>query len=414
MPFPNKTQSSQKEKLPIPPKHVVPALTGMLANSEPLALLLQRAELDADFISPGDANRLQRTIGNQAVGRLGNEQGGGTVVSPSNYTLQQMLDSQSQLRDQWVVQRQPIHTVSPASSNPQVQRDIDPKVERALLAAAERDPEILRVSPINNILETIRGKGNDGKDVIPLKMQREITHLWSKNQKKKRGNDEELVTRLDYVRAYLIKRFMEEYIYNVMEGGQDVDRKAAKKAALDVVLRLKKELLGWGLAKAGAISPELNYLLTTLEAPMGEDTAVNVGPRIEIRGTTIPGGGFPGKWHSFLVYTNGFGDQFYIASHMAGQGDQEGLLQANVGEYRPGIHEWAPDADTKILEEGPSAEDKWPLLMAAANDINRAQLPYKMMSVNCNRAAFHILTAAGVASVKPPAPNYPGWGKMLF
>ena len=309
------------------------------------------------------------------------------------------------------VQRQSAQAISSVSPGLAVQRDVDPKVERALLTAAERDPDILRVTPIPNILDTLRGKGNDGKDIIPLKMQREITHLWSKGQKKRRGDDQELTTRLDYARATLIKVFMEEYVGEVMQNG---DRKAARKSASKLAMTLRKEMLAWGLAKAGTIRPELNFLLTAANAPMGEDTAVNTGPRIEIRGTTIPGGSLPGKWHSFVVYTDSLGRQSYIASHMAGSGDNEGLLQAAVGEYRPGIHEWAPDADTKVLEEGPTADDKWPLLVTAAQQINAAQLPYELLSVNCNRAAYHILTQAGVASVRPPAAGYPGWGKMLF
>jgi hypothetical protein len=36
------------------------------------------------------------------------------------------------------------------------------------------------------------------------------------------------------------------------------------------------------------------------------------------------------------------------------------------------------------------------------------------MSMNCNRAAYHMLRTAGAARVTPAVGGYVGWGKMLF
>ena len=297
--------------------------------------------------------------------------------------------------------------------NHTIQRAIHPKVERALTAAGAQDPEMLVVRPaVNNLIEFLRDR-----DVISLSMQQKIIHLWDRSKKKRRGNDEELTTRMDLVRGYLINKFIDQYIYYRMQrGGTEEGVKEDKKNAYKDIKIIKKGLLDFGLDKSGSINPELNLLFTELNIPTDDNTTVNVGPRIEVRGTTIPGGGLPGKWHSFIVYTDALGKQYYIASHMAAEDDpqQPGQLKATLGEYRPGIHEWAPDADTEVLEEGASAADKWPLMMAAANGINHAQIQYKMMSTNCNRAAYHILVTAGVANIKPPGTAYAGWGKMLF
>ncbi|MEZ4643613.1 MAG: DUF4157 domain-containing protein [Chloroflexota bacterium] len=80
------TNEAQKSHKPVQ-QAVTPAAQGLeLAPlQEPLDLLLQRAELEPHSVSPADATRLQRTVGNQAVGQLGNHaasaDNGATAVS---------------------------------------------------------------------------------------------------------------------------------------------------------------------------------------------------------------------------------------------------------------------------------------------------------------------------------------------
>ncbi|MCA9958771.1 MAG: hypothetical protein KC443_07050, partial [Anaerolineales bacterium] len=80
------TNEAQKSHKPVQ-QAATPAAQGLeLAPlQEPLDLLLQRAELEPHSVSPADASRLQRTVGNQAVGQLGNHaasaDNGATAVS---------------------------------------------------------------------------------------------------------------------------------------------------------------------------------------------------------------------------------------------------------------------------------------------------------------------------------------------
>ena len=82
---------------------------------EPMPDLWQRAALDVDSVSPQDAKRLQRTIGNQAVGQLlGRE-----TYTQAPFSLQRMLHSQaSQLQKRPSIQRQPLFFHQP--SKPQI------------------------------------------------------------------------------------------------------------------------------------------------------------------------------------------------------------------------------------------------------------------------------------------------------
>ncbi len=84
-----KGKPSAQSKKPTPKKTAVPQV-----ESEPLELLLQRAPLAPDSLSAHDAERLQRSVGNQAVGHLRQENGrpkagedGETAVSPSQSSL---------------------------------------------------------------------------------------------------------------------------------------------------------------------------------------------------------------------------------------------------------------------------------------------------------------------------------------
>ena len=56
--------------------------------------------------------------------------------------------------------------------------------------------------------------------------------------------------------------------------------------------------------------------------------------------------------------------------------------------------------------------NKIPALEQAAQDVNSRNIPYNVMSTNCNRAAYHVLKTAGVKT-KNPVGFYVGWGKML-
>ena len=59
------------------PKPVQPAAEAveLQVEQEPFELLLQRARLEPDSISPKDSSRIQRTIGNQAYQQLNNAMG---------------------------------------------------------------------------------------------------------------------------------------------------------------------------------------------------------------------------------------------------------------------------------------------------------------------------------------------------
>jgi len=356
-------------------------------------LLLKQAREKPETMAAGAVQTLQRTIGNRATTRL--------------------------------LQRKPAHRASPqriaGGGSHIIQRALHPKSQRALQAAEQRSPGFLNI-PL---------PGGQQGDVLQMisnsvrftpKIQKELIHLWTKGQKRRRGNDQELTARLDYARAFLLKQVMVkyydiylEYMLQITPENKDAISDIIFNMAVTETSALRDKLVGFGLAKAGAVAPELGNFFNDMNVPTSDQTQVQqLGPRIEIRGTTIPYSEFPGKWHSFIVYTDALGQQQYVAAHAAGAGDNEGQLWATTGPYVPGIHEWQPTKDVKVLEEGDTAADNWGRIVNAANGINQANIRYHTMSKNCNRAAYHILRTAGVARVSPPGGGYVGWGKMLF
>jgi hypothetical protein len=227
-----------------------------------------------------------------------------------------------------------------------------------------------------NVLEVITASAR----FTPI-IQKELTHLWTKGQKRRRGNDQELTDRLDYVRAYLLKqvlvRFFDEYDYltisnEITDENRDAVTNLLFSQALQETRALRDKLVGFGLAKVGAVAPELGNFFRDMNVPTSEQTQVQqLGPRIEIRGTTIPYSKWPGKWHSFLVYTDAMGQQSYVAAHA----NEAGQLWATTGPYVPGIHEWQPTKDVKLIEEGDTAPDTWGRIANAANGIKPGQYP---------------------------------------
>lgn len=302
-------------------------------------------------------------------------------------------------------------------TNALIQRTIHSKADRAIQAAENQIPGFSDFVPYPGADQRNLRDVLDNAQLFGAKKQKELIHLWSKSKKKRYKHDGEIEERLEFVRAYLLKkvilRFWEIYRENMMMVNPDNAQQARKlfmKLAIKETTSLRDKLLGFGLAKGGAIRHELNNLFMEEGVPMSDETEVeDPGPRLEIRGTTIPGGGLPGNWHSFLVYTDYVGQQFYFSAHA----DENGILHATMNVYAPGVHEWQPTADRKLLEESEDLPDKWNMIGVLAEQINNADIPYDTLSTNCNRAAYHVLNEAGINRVKQAGALYVGWGEML-
>jgi hypothetical protein len=201
-----------------------------------------------------------------------------------------------------------------------------------------------------------------------------------------------------------------------------LERPPAKWApkVLARTLQYKKTLVDFGVAKSGNIRPEIASAAKHSGAEFATaGSTVNTMAKIQWRGTRVPAKGFLRsiglKVHSFIVMTDHNGMQKYISAHTDGQVDPQapnGRLKATVGDYTPETSNFDANADNKTLETGQQVENKFPAMETAANEVSTLNLPYKVLSQNCNRAAYHILNRAGVR-IKNPGGLYVGWGKML-
>ncbi|MCB8942755.1 MAG: DUF4157 domain-containing protein [Ardenticatenaceae bacterium] len=114
---------------------------------EPLPLLLQRAVLEADSISPADANRLQQTIGNQAVGHLTGQKAfspAPRVMIQPKLTLGPVGDKYEQEAD--AVAKQVVNNLSQQSSMQRQEEEemlqMKPVVQR------QEEEEMLQTKPV--------------------------------------------------------------------------------------------------------------------------------------------------------------------------------------------------------------------------------------------------------------------------
>jgi hypothetical protein len=335
--------------------------------------------------------RLQQTIGNRATRRLLQRRattGGGPQDAPLP------------------LQRTPVV----------IQRAIHWKAERALDYALERGAG----------QDYVQAKGTFSQTAwLSESKQGDLIHLWTKAEKKKRGHDQDLTDRLELTRAMLLVAYVRNLRGELVMLNQPSmrEKRAAETRAYNDTVKVRDNLKGWGLIKTGLFKPELvkemqeadpNNLVTP-------NAAMNVGPRIEIRGTNVPAGPLAKlkkvRLHSFIVYTQADGVQRYIAAHSnPDYGDEQtpSPLIATVGLYRPGVHEWDPAADKRVLEDQePQTAGKWERMAEAALAINAQMKAYDTLKRNCNTAASYVLRTAGVNNIAPPGPQYIGWGNNL-
>lgn len=370
------------------------------------ALEIQRAMAEPGAASPQAVLALQRLVGNRTVTQLLQakkmEEKAPAKLSVQRQGQEEELQPkiQSQLGGAPQLPR-------PAPVGQQaIQRAIDPEAQRVLEFAAQKD---------NSYSDYVYLLTENDK--IATSVQKEVIYLPGGLKKKEQGKEAQtMAERLDYVRAYLLKYFYRTALYYRKEKEFSLPKAIAQgKSAVQV---LKNELLGFGLTKAGKISPELNYLLKESIPDAATGAEVDVGPRLEIRGTQIPGGDglmkkILGKRHSFIVYTDALGNQQYAAGY-GDAGSKEHYLKVVSGPFGPDVSpEWDPNASKKTLEEGNTAHQSWLKILQVATLISAMKIPYSMLSNNCNRVAYHLLAAAGVVNLQPAGSGYVGWGTML-
>lgn len=153
------------------------------------------------------------------------------------------------------------------------------------------------------------------------------------------------------------------------------------------------------------------------------------GPRIEVRASFSgkAGSKFPMRIHLFIVYTAIDGKQWYVRGGPGPQVDdpefgalEDGYVTAEVGRFTASSIDYDPSATSVTVMKGPAAAEKFDTLLAAAERINAAKVPYRaqlggmtsMDGENCNAAAWTILNLSGVPTKKPTG-IHPGWGKPL-
>ena len=320
-----------------------------------------------------------------------------------------------------------------------VQRKIGSKAERAMVFAEAQQPGYT----YNEIFKKSELDWYKTAAWLPANISEQIVHIRSAAEKKAAGGDQTVEDRLEFSRAYLLKVFATEWYLKLVDNRnsgkfdgtpQDSDRKAAVPSALNRALKEKKRLQGFGVAKAGNVRPELltlgrvkyeatretdasGVLFDTIDrSVVAKGSTGDTTPRIEWRGTRIPNKAAPLRKlglrvHSIIVYNGPDGIQNYISAHADGAGKPK--LKATKGLYTPDADTlWEPISDRMKLEEGPQVVGKFAALEKAADSVNKMNLTYKLLTINCNRAAYHILKTAGVKT-KNPAGLYFGWGKRL-
>jgi hypothetical protein len=368
-----------------------------------------------DAPNAGRTARQALAVLRQSMGR--GRGGNGPARVAAIQRLQQTVGNRAARRLVQRVARPAARPVRLARVPVALQRALHPKAERALDFAIAEGAGV----EYQNTRGTFAGNA-----WLSEAKQAEVVHLRTWNEKRRNAGNDALDRRLELTRALLMvvyKRYLlDKFLY--LNNPNIFQKRAAEAKAYSKAIQMRDGLKSWGVAKAtGLLKPELVKELDTIdqEHQITPNAQLNVGPRIEVRGTSVPGGLLGKlkkvKLHSFIVYTNAQGQQHYIAAHADpdyGDDQNPSPLIAKAGLYEPGVHEWDPSADKRVLEDRQEGTaDKWEQLLAAKDQVNAQFKPYHTLKRNCNTAAAYILRTAGVNNIQPPGGTYIGWGNNL-
>jgi hypothetical protein len=254
-----------------------------------------------------------------------------------------------------------------------------------------------------------------------------------------------------YVRAYMLWDFASRTNqlrpeatakYGALD---DAKKKAKRKGYMKHAGPFQEKYKG--LIALGPAAPETKAFLEQegflAEMKISDKQNIDVrtqGPRIDVRSTFIGGPilGIHLRAHLFIVYTGRDGKQFYFRGGPGGGNPKSGMgfVKVDFGEYKADTVDYDPSAPSVTVMQGPEAEAKLDAMISASKSINTLQVPYvaqvatalqKKVSnetlqdilgvfgtrgENCNRAAWTILTRAGVPTNKPVG-KHPGWGMSI-
>ena len=189
------------------------------------------------------------------------------------------------------------------------------------------------------------------------------------------------------------------------------------------------------LVKTGPNAPESQSFLrgTDLKGAMAagaatQDIKPTKLPRVDVRATMV-GAGVRG--HLLVVYTNTEGEQWVLRGGPSGN---PGDVEVNVNRYKPGHIDYDPSAPTAVVAQGAAAQGSFERMMAVADEINAAKIPYGVPDTlkaalagigsnlpgkpmmkggeSCTSAAYTMLKKAGL-SPKKPSGIHPGWGHII-
>lgn len=362
---------------------------------------VQRVIKNPHRITPLEILHLQRISGNQATQRV--------------------------LHARWNGQT-PVQRSVQASHPGIIQRTLDPEADAVIKFATSKDQSFpfieIYIPPHQRTSSDTLYKLKDFSQLlsqdsrINTELQQSVMKLDSGNSGQKE-TDQARDDRLKFTKAYLLKTF-----YNKFRSNTDYSNKDEGTAinwALADIQKIKQELLSFGLNKAGTIRPELK---TLAEHYMGKDmgnvaiagSQVDAGPRIEIRGTFVPGSDsnilkkLKIRAHTVILYTDEIGQQFYISSGSS----LDRKLVSNMGKFEPGVVGWEPNGYVKVLEQnGKATAQKWDKAKQAAKKIEQDNYRYNLLWRNCNVASYNILKEAGVNVPPFLGGAYWGWGLPL-
>ncbi len=144
-------------------------------------------------------------------------------------------------------------------------------------------------------------------------------------------------------------------------------------------------------------------------------SAPPTGCKVDVRATHIGGilSSLP-IWHTFVVYTDTAGAEFYFRGGPGGScpkvdAGQYGTITTNNGPYTASTVDWSPGAPSVTVLSGPTACGRDSCFASQLSRINGLCTPYAPTGPNSNTVAKTLLSKCGVP-VNKPVTVAPGWG----
>lgn len=134
--------------------------------------------------------------------------------------------------------------------------------------------------------------------------------------------------------------------------------------------------------------------------------------KIEIRANTV-GGDFGPSRHLYIIYTNKFGEEFYIRGGPQNSTAFEffsnggfGQVVTEHGRYMDGTPDWnAPENDPDpsiIVATGEDLSEQYRIMTETADVIEQSGATYELFTQNSNSVVFESVERAGVTPKFPP------------